>query len=412
MGLLRLLLALSVVLGHASNHTIYGFELINGAFAVEAFFMLSGFYMALVLDHTYRGADAYWVFIQNRVMRLYPMYWLILILMIPLVLIGSWYVELPQPRPDVIVNYTFLIPELLDFPSVLLLLVSQLTFFGQDLVYFMIVESSGMFGIWDAALHPNWVATGLPLFRYLFVPQAWSLSMEMLFYLLAPMLVRRSTVTIAVLTALSIGLRLWMGYSTDLLAHSSWMYKFVPIEFWTFTLGILMYRAYQVFEARDYPLNWSIGALAALLGVGLLAVYIPFMNGRPLFVVIAVLVPLAFPIFNQQRELGPTLRRAIRIDRFVGDLSYPVYISHIFVLVGLYTLFPRTLPSLGAHLTPVFVITSLVFAAALVKFVGDPIDRIRARNRDRLGADVDRAARRRETRADQRRGKRTAGAGR
>ena len=230
MGLLRLLLALSVLLGHASNHTIYGFELINGALAVEAFFMLSGFYMALVLDHTYRGADAYWVFIQNRVMRLYPMYWLILVLMIPLVLIGSWYVELPQPRPDVSVNYTFLIPELIDFPALLLLLFSQLKFFGQDLVYFMIVEPSGMFGIWDAALHPNWVTTGLPLFRYLFVPQAWSLSMEMLFYLLAPMLVRRSTVTIAPLTALSLGLRLWMGYA-DLLAHSSWMYKFVPIEF-------------------------------------------------------------------------------------------------------------------------------------------------------------------------------------
>ena len=136
------------------------------------------------------------------------------------------------------------------------------------------------------------------------------------------------------------------------------------------------------------------------------------MSGRLLFIPIAILVPLAFPVFNQQRELDQRLRRAIRVDRFLGDLSYPVYISHIFVLVGLYTLFPRTLPSLGAHLTPVFAIVSLLFAAALVKFVGDPIDRIRARNRDRLGAGADRAARRRETRADQNRAKRAIGAGR
>jgi peptidoglycan/LPS O-acetylase OafA/YrhL len=77
MGLLRLLLAVSVVVGHAGG--VYGLRLENGgsAFlthgdtAVQAFYVVSGFYMALILSGKYVSAPAFWV---SRYLRLAPLY--------------------------------------------------------------------------------------------------------------------------------------------------------------------------------------------------------------------------------------------------------------------------------------------------------------------------------------------------
>ena len=48
MGTLRLILALSVVYGHAGD--FLGFNLVPGDTAVQAFYAVSGFYMTLVLN--------------------------------------------------------------------------------------------------------------------------------------------------------------------------------------------------------------------------------------------------------------------------------------------------------------------------------------------------------------------------
>ena len=48
MGLLRLILAISVVIWHSSP--IFGISLVGGQAAVQAFYIISGFYMALILN--------------------------------------------------------------------------------------------------------------------------------------------------------------------------------------------------------------------------------------------------------------------------------------------------------------------------------------------------------------------------
>jgi peptidoglycan/LPS O-acetylase OafA/YrhL len=50
MGLLRMLLAFSVLTSHMHGRGIFGFRILSGGLAVECFFMISGFYMALVLN--------------------------------------------------------------------------------------------------------------------------------------------------------------------------------------------------------------------------------------------------------------------------------------------------------------------------------------------------------------------------
>ncbi len=70
MGILRILLAISVVLAHSSS--IFGFSLVGGQIAVQAFYIISGFYMALILNEKYIGANnSYKLFISNRFLRLY-----------------------------------------------------------------------------------------------------------------------------------------------------------------------------------------------------------------------------------------------------------------------------------------------------------------------------------------------------
>ena len=68
MGLIRFLLAFAVLLGHSPTAT---FKFIHAGTAVQAFFVVSGFYMALVLDGKYTDTK---LFYSNRLLRLAPAY--------------------------------------------------------------------------------------------------------------------------------------------------------------------------------------------------------------------------------------------------------------------------------------------------------------------------------------------------
>ena len=57
MGVLRYLLALSVLLVHDVDGW---FKLIDGAAAVQCFFLISGFYMALVLNERYADLGSFY----------------------------------------------------------------------------------------------------------------------------------------------------------------------------------------------------------------------------------------------------------------------------------------------------------------------------------------------------------------
>ena len=87
MGILRTLLAISVVISHTES--IAGFRFVGGMMAVQVFFMISGFYMAMILSQKYVGKGSYLLFITNRFYRLFPIFWTILIITIFISLL--WY---------------------------------------------------------------------------------------------------------------------------------------------------------------------------------------------------------------------------------------------------------------------------------------------------------------------------------
>jgi peptidoglycan/LPS O-acetylase OafA/YrhL len=75
MGLIRVLLALAVVTTHSKVLFGLGFTgLVYGKNAVEMFYTISGFYMALILNEKYTGPGSYRTFVKSRFFRIYPAY--------------------------------------------------------------------------------------------------------------------------------------------------------------------------------------------------------------------------------------------------------------------------------------------------------------------------------------------------
>ena len=73
--------------------------MIAGNTAVKAFFIISGFYMTLVLSSKYeRKRHSLWLFYSNRVLRIYPMYYATLLAGILLYVAGSFHEGKPVDR--------------------------------------------------------------------------------------------------------------------------------------------------------------------------------------------------------------------------------------------------------------------------------------------------------------------------
>ena len=73
MGLVRFLLAISVTLAHVPSRSLLGFDMIAADTSVQAFFLISGFYMALVLTENGHYSSTR-IFYASRYMRLWPIY--------------------------------------------------------------------------------------------------------------------------------------------------------------------------------------------------------------------------------------------------------------------------------------------------------------------------------------------------
>jgi peptidoglycan/LPS O-acetylase OafA/YrhL len=88
MGILRFLLALAVIASHANGIGIplphekpypsWAIFMVDGRQAVALFFIISGFYMAMVLNTKYQNSTL--KFYGNRFLRLWPTYIIILVL--------------------------------------------------------------------------------------------------------------------------------------------------------------------------------------------------------------------------------------------------------------------------------------------------------------------------------------------
>jgi len=253
MGVLRLLLALSVVVSHSS--TLFGLQLVDSVLAVQAFYIISGFYMALVLNEKYIGSNqSYGLFISNRLLRLFPIYWIVLLLSVLFSLLLVLTTNGVQGQLSAYIAHF----ELLSIPTFLFLLFTNIFLFFQDIVMFMGVdlESGNLF------LTENFRTSSPAVFKFLIIPQAWTVGVEIMFYLIAPFVVRRKIYWIVVLFLASIVLR-WCAYQSGL-NYDPWTYRFFPFELAFFMLGVLAYHGYLQIKHKRIP-DWFYRGLLVLL---------------------------------------------------------------------------------------------------------------------------------------------------
>lgn len=337
----------------------------GGMVAVQAFYMISGFYMALILNEKYTGKGSWRLFMGNRLLRLFPVYWVMLLLVLLISLISVWCGGSPYFLWAWLSSY-----ENLHWTTVLVFVLANVFLLGSDWLFFAGVRKSD--GLLEASIcaHDYKPAT----YNYLLIPQAWSVGAELMFYLLAPLLVRRRWWLQGLIVAASLGLRYFL-VTNQFKYWDPWNYRFFPTEIALFLLGSLAYQLYRWLRTITLPAwtGWGACLLMILLIIGYDSLPI-FTGGYRAIFFYSLFFCLIPVIFSWSKEM--------RLDRYLGELSYPIYIGHLLVVMLLRKWY------MGTELTPWYGILScmlsLVLAWLLLLFIIKPVERIRSKRAQRL----------------------------
>lgn len=267
-GTCRLMLASMVAASHLWDDMLHGYA----AYAVWAFFVLSGFLMTLVLTTRY-GFDGVGLraYAFNRFMRIFPLYWIAVLAGVATL----WWaaqrgIELRQ------INGEFHWP--------------------QTTEHWLHVVS----------LFPGFAHSGLP------VPVSNALAIEVGFYMLLPFMARsRSTAWLALLLGVILNLKLGIKVESFPERYATFLPCMLP-----FAAGALACHYRQALSRFTMP----VGSVLAWLLHGLVWLVVsswPWTLGLYVSVVLSVWMVVSL------HKQPPS-----RTDRLLGDMSYPVYLIH------------------------------------------------------------------------------------
>jgi peptidoglycan/LPS O-acetylase OafA/YrhL len=369
-GVLRVILAIAVVVGHANIHiqrgsTLFGLKLPDGVASVQVFFIISGFYITMILDKKYVGKGSYGLFLTNRFLRLYPVYWIVtavavLASFMMYAAFGNWLLL------SVYSQYL----HFMNIKTFLFLLFANIALFGQSIVAFlgMHPENGSMFFTPVIANHP-------PFWRFLINPPAWTLGIELIFYVIAPFIVRRNVSVILAFIAASFCARgITYAYFSP---YDPWNYRFFPSELALFLLGSLSYKMYLWLRHRskaNKKQSSLIGQIVFMCFFYSIFIFYQFLPLRHIYLYrlfnwpLYVFTCLSLPIIFQ-------FSKSSAWDNRVGELSYPIYISHfpiIFLIRPLIVHF-----RLNAFAGELSVLCAIIVSYLLLRTISDPIEKIR-----------------------------------
>jgi peptidoglycan/LPS O-acetylase OafA/YrhL len=349
MGTVRFLLALCVITGHSPSGHLFGQELLTGITAIQCFYVISGFLITMVLNERkeYQSLRNFYL---SRYFRLWPVY--IVVAAISLIAVNQQ-------------TMLGLLPKVANWPSIAFIALSNLTLFFQDWFLFVRFDNGALvptsaFSVWQP---PH-------AYQFLLVPQCWTLGIELTFYAISPF-VCRTWRGVAALFAFGLASRVITASFHP--ALDPWIYRFAPNEMMLFGAGGLAYFAGRKW-CPQHPLATKIMCALAMAAIVAVVFGFPLFNrfadailDRLLIVnspALILMVVAAAPLFYGTRNS--------LFDRIAGELSYPMYVSHILV----FELMARVIP-----LTNNFLCISIVIAASLLLFLGIivPTDKLRKR---------------------------------
>ncbi|MFJ7794088.1 acyltransferase family protein [Pseudomonas sp. NPDC096950] len=277
MGAYRLLLAMLVAISHMGV-TLAGFN--PGVIAVVSFLIISGFVMTSLIERNYNAPAQFHLFYVDRVLRLYPQF--------------------------------------------LLYFVSSCA-----VIYFLLPGTPQA-----AALTVNNIVTSLPIVPmgfYMFgitvpeiLPAAWSLGLEMCFYLLIPFLIVYKVRGLAYGLSVVVFMVAALGYiNTDVYG-----YRLLPGVLFIFLCGSYLYRM----RARAGMIVVGTAIVAALMFLAIVTGLIP---RRPFNAEVTAGIALGVPAVFLLSKL-----KYHRMDELLGNISYGVFLNHFVVMYGLRAFWP------------------------------------------------------------------------
>ncbi|HSN62358.1 MAG TPA: acyltransferase family protein, partial [Ferruginibacter sp.] len=179
-------------------------------------------------------------------------------------------------------------------------------------------------------------------------------------------LVTKKLKIVSIIILASLILRLILRHNG--LVNDPWSYRFFPTELLFFLLGTVAYHMYTKLKSMQLnPLYLKIifgGILVVTFFFNF--IFVPanfYFLKHPLYLVIFfICLPFVFLLSKKWKR-----------DSKIGDLSYPIYISHLFLLTCIKDLniFPNKY--LGLALT----VATVVFSILLNSSVTNKIERIR-----------------------------------
>ncbi|WP_411384582.1 acyltransferase family protein [Pseudomonas sp. MPB03] len=277
MGAYRLLLAMLVAVSHMGV-TFLGLN--PGVVAVVSFLIISGFVMTSLIEKTYNTPGQIGLFYIDRLLRLYPqflVYFVLSCVVIHFLLPGT-----PQAAALTLENIATS------------LLILPLGFY--------------MFGITVPEI----------------LPPAWSLGLEMGFYLLIPFLILYKTRGIAFALSVTVFMVASLGYlDTDIYG-----YRLLPGVLFIFLCGSYLYRA----QAKGL---WIVSVTLLVAALMFLAIVAGIIPRRPFNAEVTLGIALGLPaVFLLSR------RKRHRLDEFLGNISYGVFLNHFVVMYVLRAFWP------------------------------------------------------------------------
>jgi len=292
----------------------------NGSFSVSIFFIFSGFYTGLILDNSYNSIKSFYI---ARFIRIFPSYWFNLLILISLFFVTK---EISFGTFSLSESQALLLINDLSISQLMLVVWANLLIFGIDFLHFF------------------------NLGKLAFFPPAWSLSVEILFYLIAPILVKFKNKVLIFLVLLSLLIRaltFYLGYTEYI-----WRHLFFPSELIFFLQGIISYRIYIYFFKNSLPtppyfISKYIKDPLYLNNKIFVLVYFFKRNKNFQKIFVSLFYLLFILLLNRKFFPGNELNLLIlsflvvfmspllfyvcknsKIDRLFGDFSYVLYLLH------------------------------------------------------------------------------------
>jgi peptidoglycan/LPS O-acetylase OafA/YrhL len=222
------------------------------------------------------------------------------------------------------------------------LVFSNIFIFMQDFVFFLGFDSLGNI---QFVKHFN-NSFNFPIYKYLYLPQGWSLAIELTFYIFAPFICKNKIfiITFFLISLISLVYFQYLGLDFD-----PWNRRFFLNELFFFLLGSLAYYSGIYFR--------RIGIYLFIFFIFCLIAYSHFnIIFKDVFIYLFL-----FLIINTIYKIT----KSNKIDRYLGNISYLIYINHLFILSNI----TNRLPILNSYeIFPILGKYCIIILMAVIMF--------------------------------------------